>query len=356
MTRASATCPGGHQNPEHQKFCGECGAPLPVSCPNGHRNPSGQRFCGECGAALGKSLTADDNQHSGPTEDQTSRSAEAQLPITPTVDAPETPPLATTQDPPADFQSPTAEPDCVETDLQVGDRVQVADPRNRYDGRVGLIKQIRRKLITVDFSTSDSFSLLSRLNWISFRSNQLKLISGEFDQPWTKNSAHRSIAAGPSGDELLQHPAEDSRSLRSRLQQHWQGLNRRRKIGWVLAAGVLLLLIAGIANGTSAHDTGSACKADPNMDCRADPSGYLDQMHTAGINGNSNQTLLTIGHGICTDLQHGTPSAAEAAALRQSNPSFTLHQGNVAVDAAMMNLCPQLMRVDNQEPVLLPLE
>ena len=32
MTAASVTCPYGHHNPEHQHFCGECGAALPVTC------------------------------------------------------------------------------------------------------------------------------------------------------------------------------------------------------------------------------------------------------------------------------------------------------------------------------------
>ena len=52
---------------------------------------------------------------------------------------------------------------------------------------------------------------------------------------------------------------------------------------------------ASEGSNTAHANTGSACSADPNMDCRADPSGYLDQLHTAGINGNSDQTLLTVG-------------------------------------------------------------
>jgi class 3 adenylate cyclase/tetratricopeptide (TPR) repeat protein len=35
------------------KFCGECGAPLPLSCRScGAVNPPGHKFCGQCGAAL----------------------------------------------------------------------------------------------------------------------------------------------------------------------------------------------------------------------------------------------------------------------------------------------------------------
>jgi hypothetical protein len=40
------------ENPEHYQYCGECGAPLPVTCPNGHQNPPHQRYCGECAAPL----------------------------------------------------------------------------------------------------------------------------------------------------------------------------------------------------------------------------------------------------------------------------------------------------------------
>ena len=54
------TCPTcGHQNPEGQKFCGECGTPLQAACPTcGHVNPPGQKFCGDCGTALGATMPA----------------------------------------------------------------------------------------------------------------------------------------------------------------------------------------------------------------------------------------------------------------------------------------------------------
>jgi class 3 adenylate cyclase len=47
-------CPScGTENPEGQKFCGECGSPLQATCPScGAENAPGQKFCGECGAAL----------------------------------------------------------------------------------------------------------------------------------------------------------------------------------------------------------------------------------------------------------------------------------------------------------------
>ena len=53
-------CPScGSANPEAKKFCGACGAPLPVCCAAcGAENPPGKRFCGDCGAALTGSVQA----------------------------------------------------------------------------------------------------------------------------------------------------------------------------------------------------------------------------------------------------------------------------------------------------------
>jgi len=51
---SSMRCPRcQHENPSHQKFCGECGARLTARCPDcGASNPPGQKFCGECGTSL----------------------------------------------------------------------------------------------------------------------------------------------------------------------------------------------------------------------------------------------------------------------------------------------------------------
>src|SRR5215813_10212636 len=47
-------CPGcRHANREGARFCGACGAPLPVLCPKcGAPNPSAASFCDDCGARL----------------------------------------------------------------------------------------------------------------------------------------------------------------------------------------------------------------------------------------------------------------------------------------------------------------
>jgi len=47
-------CPNCHfENPDTQKFCGECGSKLEKICPNcGSTNPSEYKFCGECGHNL----------------------------------------------------------------------------------------------------------------------------------------------------------------------------------------------------------------------------------------------------------------------------------------------------------------
>ena len=41
------------ENPDDNRFCGGCGAPLDKTCPScGHANPSNSRFCGDCGTEL----------------------------------------------------------------------------------------------------------------------------------------------------------------------------------------------------------------------------------------------------------------------------------------------------------------
>ena len=54
------TCPRcQHDNPQGQKFCGECGARLAAGCSAcGAINPPGQKFCGECGTALAADAAA----------------------------------------------------------------------------------------------------------------------------------------------------------------------------------------------------------------------------------------------------------------------------------------------------------
>src|SRR5262245_38708232 len=55
-----------HDNPDAQKFCGECGARLEARCPACNTtNPPGQKFCGECGARLAGSAAP--TQHAAPS-------------------------------------------------------------------------------------------------------------------------------------------------------------------------------------------------------------------------------------------------------------------------------------------------
>jgi membrane protease subunit (stomatin/prohibitin family) len=56
-TQRMVICPNcGHQNPEGNKFCAQCGSPLQpkgVKCPNcGADNPSTNKFCAQCGKPL----------------------------------------------------------------------------------------------------------------------------------------------------------------------------------------------------------------------------------------------------------------------------------------------------------------
>jgi predicted amidophosphoribosyltransferase len=43
----------GSDNPDHKRFCGDCGSPLANRCSKcGADNPPAKRFCGDCGVAL----------------------------------------------------------------------------------------------------------------------------------------------------------------------------------------------------------------------------------------------------------------------------------------------------------------
>ena len=53
-------CPRcGHENPEGQRFCGDCGTAISATCGTcGSLNAPGQRFCGSCGAPLAPAAEA----------------------------------------------------------------------------------------------------------------------------------------------------------------------------------------------------------------------------------------------------------------------------------------------------------
>lgn len=55
------TCPNGHTNPAHARFCEECGVPIMfgvVACPHGHINPEHAHFCEECGMPIMSAVVA----------------------------------------------------------------------------------------------------------------------------------------------------------------------------------------------------------------------------------------------------------------------------------------------------------
>ena len=66
-----------HENPDTQKFCGECGSKLERVCPNcSADNPSEYKFCGECGSDLRQSIETppgDDVDQESPFPESTIR-------------------------------------------------------------------------------------------------------------------------------------------------------------------------------------------------------------------------------------------------------------------------------------------
>lgn len=61
-----------------------------------------------------------------------------------------------------------------------------------------------------------------------------------------------------------------------------------------------------------------------------------------------------MGKGICADIGRGFASVTEANRLRMANPTMSLVQGNVAVDAAPTFICDGL--VNNNPDLLLPMQ
>ncbi|MCL4707276.1 AAA family ATPase [bacterium] len=60
----------GFENSDKLKYCGECGAPLPVLCPNcSFVNPAQFKFCGQCGTRLTEPVSS----HPGPGENVETR-------------------------------------------------------------------------------------------------------------------------------------------------------------------------------------------------------------------------------------------------------------------------------------------
>ncbi|MEE8433562.1 MAG: AAA family ATPase, partial [bacterium] len=69
MKGNAVECPScQHENPEGQKFCGECGKALVLVCPKcDARNPPSQKFCGECGHDLSRPIETPES-HPSPSQ------------------------------------------------------------------------------------------------------------------------------------------------------------------------------------------------------------------------------------------------------------------------------------------------
>ncbi len=68
-----------HDNMEGNKFCGQCGAKLPLLCPSCHsENPSDNKFCGQCGGDLSGSIQSASPETLEQTPEQTPQENEAE--------------------------------------------------------------------------------------------------------------------------------------------------------------------------------------------------------------------------------------------------------------------------------------
>jgi hypothetical protein len=125
----------------------------------------------------------------------------------------------------------------------------------------------------------------------------------------------------------------------------------KRTYVMIAATSSALLFLALDVVGYADADPGALCP-DTQGPCARDVAGYFSELAGAGINSSN----IAVGDGICTYVAHGGSTVMEADRVRSANPELSLIQGNVAVDSALLNLCPQLVRNDGTGAQLLPLQ
>lgn len=122
----------------------------------------------------------------------------------------------------------------------------------------------------------------------------------------------------------------------------------------VVTAALLALAVPVLGGGHARADPGSICSL-PEADCHPNVAGYLSELEGSGVRWDSDPAQIRVGREICADMtQHGTSSALEADRVRSDNRALSRSEANDVVDAALINLCPQLIHPDG-EP-LLPLD
>ncbi|WP_310773637.1 zinc ribbon domain-containing protein [Mycobacterium sp. Z3061] len=197
MTTETLNCPNGHQNPSHQHFCGECGAPLPVVCPNGHLNPASQNFCGECGAALdgvqrskqkpeAKAISIGTGQAGGQEHTQRRTLGAHQSPPPPDVAAANAEQaghdaqLNTGIETTASTQHHSDEDAAsAEQALKVGDCVQIQTGQHsdRFNGMVGIVQEIPNG------GQGSDIHVALKGHKLKFKPNELQLVGKVAQQP-----------------------------------------------------------------------------------------------------------------------------------------------------------------------------
>jgi hypothetical protein len=153
----------------------------------------------------------------------------------------------------------------------------------------------------------------------------------------------------PAGYEIagLQPDSAISGALCAFIEQ--AGIRYRRHIENKDAMNITISTVAAVSAALilapGAHaDPGAVCQDNQDA-CAPDVPGCLQALANDGISGNSN-AMVKVGYGICREISRGIPAVQAAANLRSANPTLSLQQGNFAVDATQVYLCPQVMRAD----------
>ena len=325
------TCPNGHENLENEHFCGECGVaivPQVVICACGHTNPADHHFCGECGVAIVPQVVICACGHTNPADHHFC--GECGAPLGESYQTRQAPHGKSRQGQSDD--TPKAHPatNTALSPLKVGDLVQVVDRGDRYDGKIGVIKEI-----TDEDHDYVHVAFKDHSHRPAFRRDQLKVVGSALPKPASHKSpvaaqselhpqpkSHASTQAirathtgsegrgGSSGGRGSSNPprvVQRPKAASDKGRNWWERLPRSIQVGVVLLA---ILSVVGIANvlnirtDSGRAGSGSAGSGEPRTTSYSTSDQWEAAVCTPGtfFNGANHLPNATGGGALCRSL------------------------------------------------------
>jgi hypothetical protein len=306
------------------------------TCPNGHRNPEHQRYCGECGAALGQSGEKDETAQARPSEPHRPDDLEAP------------PPVSQRQDDPFDIQNPGGD-DGAGGRLEVGDEVQVVNHSGTLDGMVGVIDEI---------TDEDHLLVVMEHLWgrHAFRQDQLQVLKAGPQTAISNGPTPKNAAVDRTGWRVADIPRESPQAPKPTgvLSNRAQLSSNKRVVGFI-ALGLLGLVAIGVwvvsraVSLTPAEKHYLAAIHDPcaHSEIYDEPANYQECRSQDGdaywVWNGSDRDQVKEGHQICS-IEASVPIYDRYQAAKQMmvsrHPYYTVpYQINTEIIAAEQILC-----------------